>query len=228
VRGRQRHVVGYLRDFLFDDKQAKAPVATLSGGERNRLLLAKILAQPSNLLVLDEPTNDLDADTLDVLQEMLDDYDGTVLLVSHDREFLDRTVTSTIAVEGNGRVVEYAGGYSDYLHQRRAPARPAPAGAQKSAPPPDRQSARKSETRKLSYKDQRELDGLPDRLAELEAAKQKLEAVLADPDLYARDAAAYNAAAAKLADVTTAIAAAEARWLELEAAREALADVADA
>ncbi len=126
VQGRQRHVVAYLRDFLFDERQAKAPISTLSGGERNRLLLAKILAQPSNMLVLDEPTNDLDADTLDLLREMLDDYAGTVLLVSHDRAFLDEVVTSTIAVEGDGTIVEYAGGYSDYLLQRRVAAPPKP------------------------------------------------------------------------------------------------------
>ncbi|MCZ6509000.1 MAG: ATP-binding cassette domain-containing protein [Alphaproteobacteria bacterium] len=225
VRGRQRHVVAYLRDFLFDDKQAKAPVATLSGGERNRLLLAKILAKPSNLLVLDEPTNDLDADTLDVLQEMLDDYDGTVLLVSHDREFLDRIVTSTIAVEGDGRVVEYAGGYSDYLHQRAAPSRPPQAApARQREPSSAKQRPRTAEARKLSYKDQRELNGLPDHIADLETTKQNLETILADPDFYSRDARAYNDAAQKLADATTAIKAAEARWLELEAAREALAE----
>jgi ATP-binding cassette subfamily F protein uup len=227
VRGRQRHVVAYLRDFLFDDKQANAPVSTLSGGERNRLLLAKILAQPSNLLVLDEPTNDLDADTLDVLQEMLDEYDGTVLLVSHDREFLDRVVTSTIAVEGDGRVVEYAGGYSDYLRQRGTTPRSAQApSAKQRGPSPVKQRPRVTEARKLSYKDQRELDNLPDRIDALETAKQELETTLADPNLYANDADAYNAAAKKLEDVAAEIAAAEARWLELEAAREALAAAA--
>ena len=166
VRGRQRHVVAYLRDFLFDDKQANAPVSTLSGGERNRLLLAKILAEPSNLLVLDEPTNDLDADTLDVLQEMLDDYDGTVLLVSHDREFLDRVVTSTIAIEGDGKVVEYAGGYSDYLRQRSAGPRPSQTAVPKQVEAA-KQRPRTGEARKLSYKDQWELDGLPGRIDEL-------------------------------------------------------------
>jgi len=118
VRGTPRHVMTYLREYLFKDEQARQPVRTLSGGERNRLLLAKALAAPSNLLVLDEPTNDLDADTLDLLQEALDEYDGTVLLVSHDRDFLDRLVTSTIALEGDGAAIEYAGGYSDYLLQR--------------------------------------------------------------------------------------------------------------
>ena len=226
VRGRQRHVVAYLRDFLFDDKQANAPVSTLSGGERNRLLLAKILAEPSNLLVLDEPTNDLDADTLDVLQEMLDDYDGTVLLVSHDREFLDRVVTSTIAIEGDGKVVEYAGGYSDYLRQRSAGPRPSQTAVPKQVEAA-KQRPRTGEARKLSYKDQWELDGLPGRIDELETSKQQLESTLADPDFYSRDVDAYNAAARNLEETIVAIAAAEARWLELEAVREALTTAAD-
>lgn len=226
VRGRQRHVVAYLRDFLFDDKQANAPVSTLSGGERNRLLLAKILAEPSNLLVLDEPTNDLDADTLDVLQEMLDDYDGTVLLVSHDREFLDRVVTSTIAIEGDGKVVEYAGGYSDYLRQRSAGPRPSQIAVPKQVEAA-KQRPRTGEARKLSYKDQWELDGLPGRIDELETLKQQLESTLADPDFYSRDVDAYNAAARNLEETIVAIAAAEARWLELEAVREALTTAAD-
>ena len=221
VRGRQRHIVAYMRDFLFTAKQAKAPVATLSGGEKNRLLLAKILAQPSNLLVLDEPTNDLDLETLDMLADMLDDYDGTLLLVSHDRDFLDRLVTSTIAVEGDGQAQEYAGGYRDYLIQRGAQPAAAPTGrargarARKPRPPPTAQ--------KLSYNDARELDGLPATLDRLAVAQQQLEGVLADPDYARRDRAGYRATAAKLAEVTTAIATAEERWLELEAAREAIA-----
>src|SRR5205814_2075048 len=151
VRGRQMHVMSYLREYLFRDEQARQPVRTLSGGERNRLLLAKALAAPSNLLVLDEPTNDLDADTLDLLQEALSDYDGTVLLVSHDRDFLDRLVTSTIAMEGDGTAIEYAGGYSDYLVQR-GPRATATAAA---VAPPRREkaTARESTSRqRLGYK----------------------------------------------------------------------------
>ena len=224
VQGRQRHVVAYLRDFLFDERQAKAPISTLSGGERNRLLLAKILAQPSNMLVLDEPTNDLDADTLDLLREMLDDYAGTVLLVSHDRAFLDEVVTSTIAVEGDGTIVEYAGGYSDYLLQRRvaAPPKPSLRGA---APRRDARRARPAE--KLGYRAARELAELPDRLTRLANAKARLESALGQPDFYTTDPAGYRDTVAKLDEVAAAIAAAEDRWLELETRREAFAGTSD-
>ena len=222
VRGTPRHVVAYLRDFLFDEKQARAPVGTLSGGERNRLLLAKILAQPSNLLVLDEPTNDLDADTLDVLLDMLDSYDGTVLLVSHDRDFLNRVVSSTIAVEGDGVVEEYPGGYADYLHQRKRK----PASAKSDKPGEPRKAAKPrpkdAAPKKLSFKEQHELDKLPDRISALEAARSQLEKVLADPKLFAQDHKAYEAAANKLSEVEGAITAAEDRWLELDARQEAL------
>ena len=224
VQGRQRHVVAYLRDFLFDERQAKAPISTLSGGERNRLLLARILAQPSNMLVLDEPTNDLDADTLDLLREMLDDYAGTLLLVSHDRAFLDEIVTSTIAVEGDGTIVEYAGGYGDYLLQRRVAAPPKPSlrgGAARS----DARRARPAE--KLGYRAARELAELPDRLTKLADAKARLESVLGQPDFYTRDPAGYRDTAAKLDEVAAAIAAAEERWLELEARREAFAGASE-
>jgi ATP-binding cassette subfamily F protein uup len=223
VRGRPRHVVAYLRDFLFDEKQAKAAVGTLSGGERNRLLLARTLAQPSNLLVLDEPTNDLDIDTLDLLQEVLDDYEGTLLLVSHDRDFLDRLVNGVLALTGDGRVREFAGGYSDYLRQsqgdREAEPRAAPrrTGTAPPPPPPRTKSAR------MSYKESRELETLTAEIEKLGAERDALEARLADPSLYERDRGAFDDATRRLGDVRAALAAAEERWLELEMRREALA-----
>jgi ATP-binding cassette subfamily F protein uup len=218
VQGRLRHVMTYLREYLFRDEQARQPVRTLSGGERNRLLLAKALAAPSNLLVLDEPTNDLDADTLDLLQEALSDYDGTVLLVSHDRDFLDRLVTSTIALEGNGTPIEYAGGYSDYLAQRGPREAPAPASRkQKSTPVRE-----VSPARRLGYKRERALAELPKRIDVLHAEILALQTVLADPDLYRRDAATFEARSARLADAQAELDAAETEWLELELLREEL------
>jgi len=226
VRGRPRHVVTYLKEFLFEERQILAKVSTLSGGERNRLLLAKVLAQPSNLLVLDEPTNDLDMETLDLLEELLADYDGTLLLVSHDRDFLDRLVTSVIAVEGGGVIDEYVGGYTDYVRQRRPPptARPAAASPRpdKATAPAEQQRPRERPKQRLSYNEQRELDRLPERIAALEAEKAALEAKLADPGFYERDAAGFRAAGARLADAAGELEATEERWLELAALKEDL------
>ena len=170
VRGERRHVVGYMKDFMFRPEQARTPVGSLSGGERGRLTLAVALARPSNLLVLDEPTNDLDLETLDLLQEMLADYPGTVVLVSHDRDFLDRVVTSTVAAEGGGRWVEYAGGYTDMLAQK---GEAEPEAAVRKAGAPVRRPSAKAE-RRMSYADKRALEELPRRMAALAATCQPL------------------------------------------------------
>ncbi|MBF0168875.1 MAG: ATP-binding cassette domain-containing protein [Alphaproteobacteria bacterium] len=219
VQGQPRHVIGYMKDFLFSEAQARTPVKALSGGERNRLLLAKLLAKPSNLLILDEPTNDLDMDTLDLLEDVLADYEGTLLVVSHDRDFLDRLVTSVIAVEGGGEVCEYAGGYSDYLRQRPESAS-APVRRETSRPV---LAARTKTLTRLSYKDARELDELPARLDALAGEIAHLEKRLADPGLFARDRAGFETAAARLDAARTELSAAEERWLELETLRETLA-----
>jgi len=223
VRGRQMHVMSYLREYLFRDEQARQPVRTLSGGERNRLLLAKALAAPSNLLVLDEPTNDLDADTLDLLQEALSDYDGTVLLVSHDRDFLDRLVTSTIALEGDGAAIEYAGGYSDYLLQRGpretvVPTAPATRKDRPAAPAKEPAVPRQ----RLGYKRERQLAELPKRIEALQAEMAALNEALADPGLYGRDADGFTARTARLAAAQAELDAAETEWLELEMLKEEL------
>ncbi|MGE5145846.1 MAG: ABC-F family ATP-binding cassette domain-containing protein [Candidatus Eiseniibacteriota bacterium] len=224
VHGQPRHVRSYLKDFLFDPRQAESPVGSLSGGERNRLLLAKIMAMPSELLVLDEPTNDLDMDTLDLLQEMLAEYPGTLLLVSHDRDFLDKTVSSTIVMEGDGSAVEYAGGYSDYVAQRKARAAPrAPEQAKRTDETQKKAAPRDKPRQRLGYKDQRDLDLLPERVAALEAEIKELEAALGDATLYQRDRAAFERATARIAEARAELDAAETRWLELDARREALA-----
>ncbi|RAU22034.1 elongation factor 3 [Paramagnetospirillum kuznetsovii] len=217
VRGKPQHVVGYMKDFLFSEAQARTPVKALSGGERNRLLLAKLLAKPSNLLILDEPTNDLDMDTLDLLEEVLADYDGTLLVVSHDRDFLDRLVTSVIAVEGDGEVMEYVGGYSDYLDQR--PVKDDKA-APRPTPKPQANPKPQSPRTKLSYNEARELDLLPARMEALATELAKLEADLADPALYSRDPAKFQKIAARVDVARAELEAAEERWLELEAKRE--------
>ena len=217
IDGRPRHVSSYLRDFLFPPERLHAPVSMLSGGERNRLLLARLFAKPSNLLVMDEPTNDLDAETLDLLEEMVAEYAGTLLLVSHDRAFLDNVVTSTLVFEGGGRVNEYVGGYSDWLRQRRAIAVAAKTPSPRSAPPPARSSA-VAKPRRLSYKDQRELDAMPAAIQLLEAEQAELAAAIADPELFRREPAAANAAVQRLQSVQQQLEAAFARWELLESA----------
>jgi ABC transport system ATP-binding/permease protein len=219
VNGRQKHVVGYLRDFLFDEKQAVMPVRALSGGERARLLLAKLFAEPSNLVVLDEPTNDLDMDTLDLLQEVLSEYDGTVLIVSHDRDFLDRLTTSVIAVEGGGQVAEYPGGYSDYLAQR-----PVPQKAETRSTPRAVSDTRAVRVEpKLSGKEQKELSDLPAKIAALEKDITTIEGALHDPDFYVRDVDKFKKTSALLTAKKRALEEAEHRWLELEEKQAELA-----
>jgi ATP-binding cassette subfamily F protein uup len=217
VRGKPRHVVSYLRDFLFEEAQARSPVKSLSGGERNRLLLAKALAQFSNLLILDEPTNDLDMETLDLLQEMLDDYEGTLLLVSHDRSFLDRVVTSTIVIEDGG-AKEYAGGYSDYLSQRPAPVAAQPKKIVQEKPP----AVRPTPTKKMSYQDQRTLDLLPGKIADLEKAIEDLNTLLADPQFFEKEPDAFLKTATRLEETRRDLEHAETEWLRLETLREDL------
>jgi ATP-binding cassette subfamily F protein uup len=222
VGGESRHVVGYMKDFLFRPEQARTPVGALSGGERARLTLARAFARPSNLLVLDEPTNDLDLETLDLLQERLAEYPGTVLLVSHDRDFLDRVVTSIIASEGRGRWVEYAGGYTDMLAQRPAASAAALRTAPERAPPPAPRGASPvpARPRRMSYSDQRALEMLPERIAALQARIEALNGELADSDFYARDPQRFAAKTAALATTHNELTAAEEQWLTLEIRRE--------
>ena len=225
----RRHVIGYMKDFMFKPEQARTPVGTLSGGERGRLLLACALARPSNLLVLDEPTNDLDFETLDLLQEMLTDYTGTVLLVSHDRDFLDRVVTSTLAAEGDGRWTDYAGGYSDMIAQRQSdlPARQPPVGTTPAAssrtPTVTKADAGAGASRKMSFKDRYALEKLPAQISSFQKEIARLRIVLADPDLYAKDLKTFTATSAALAAAEARLAEAEERWLELEMQRESSA-----
>jgi ABC transport system ATP-binding/permease protein len=218
VRGQPRHVVGYLKDFLFSEAQARAPVKSLSGGEKARLLLARLMAQPSNLLVLDEPTNDLDVETLDLLEEIVADYDGTVLLVSHDRDFIDRVATVTVAMEGDGRATVYAGGWTDYRAQRGAgPDADAPgetAARARDASP--RARGREAARAGLSFTEKHRLEALPGVIARLEAEIGKLGTLLSDPDLFSREPVKFRKATEALSDRQAALAAAEEEWLALE------------
>ena len=223
VHGKPKHVVSYLRDFLFEERQARAHVKNLSGGERNRLLLAKLFAGPHNLLVLDEPTNDLDIETLDLLQEVLGEYDGTIILVSHDRDFLDRVVTSIIAVEGDGKIEEFVGGFSDYAALRKSEAQELTqskkSGNKSAGKPADKPSQPRA---KLSYKDQHALDTLPDTIDKLGTEIEALGTELADPTLFTRDPKRFKAASARLEAAQSELDSAENRWLELEEQREGL------
>ena len=222
VGGQPRHVMGYLKDFLFAPEQANTPISVLSGGERGRMMLARALARPANLLVLDEPTNDLDLETLDLLQEMLADYPGTLILVSHDRDFLDRVCTSILMSEGKGRWVEYAGGYSDMVAQRGAGVdrRPNAATRMAGARPVVPATVAAPLARRMTFRDRHLLETLPDLMAAVTRDIAKLEAVLAEPGLYNRDRARYDKAAALLADLQSRQALNEDNWLRLEMLRE--------
>ena len=223
IGGQAKHVVGYMRDFLFEPEQARTPISALSGGERGRLMLARSLAKPSNVLVLDEPTNDLDLETLDVLEEMLGDYAGTVILISHDRDFLDRVVSAVIVLEGDGQWIEYAGGYSDMLAQRGADAvNKAPAQARLASveKPPQAQRSQAPAKKRLSFNDQYALKTLPARITELETHINALQTKLGDATFYTRDRDAFNAATTALTAAQAELAALEEKWLALEILRE--------
>lgn len=214
INGKPRHLISYLQDFLFAPDRARSPVNALSGGERNRLLLAKLFSHPSNVLVMDEPTNDLDIDTLDLLEEKLVDYEGTLLLISHDRSFLDHVVTSTLAFEGDGIIREYVGGYEDWLRQRQPEKRKMETG---SDPARDSITAKpKDSRRKLSYKLQRELDVLPARIEELEQAQEALHDEMSQPEFFNQDKQTIASGQLKLSEISSELEQAYARWEELE------------
>jgi ATP-binding cassette subfamily F protein uup len=220
IDGKPRHVVSYMRDFLFGPEQAKTPVGALSGGERGRLMLARALSQPSNLLVLDEPTNDLDLETLDLLQEMLADYSGTVILVSHDRDFIDRVVTSVVVSDGDGRWSEFAGGYSDMLAQLGPGIAARSVGRPESSGRGGAKAAKARAAGKMSFKDRHALETLPGQIADLQKQIARHQADLADPGLYRRNPAKFDAATAALSAKAAELEAAEERWLALEMLRE--------
>jgi ATP-binding cassette subfamily F protein uup len=212
INGRPRHVLGYLHDFLFSGERARSLVRYLSGGERNRLLLAQMFTRPANLLVLDEPTNDLDTETLELLEELLVDFPGTLLVVSHDRAFLNRVVTSTLVFEGAGRVKEYAGGYDDWLRQKSADPTPLPQAAAK----PEPARPRRERQRKLSYRDQRELESLPPLIEKLEAEQVQLHERLAEPAFYQQPSPEISKVTSRLEELQQQLQAAYSRWEALE------------
>jgi ATP-binding cassette subfamily F protein uup len=220
VNGRERHIIGYLKDFLFTPDRANSPVRVLSGGERNRLLLAKLFTRPSNVLVLDEPTNDLDAETLELLEDVLLDYPGTVLMVSHDRSFLNNVVTSTLAFEGNGRIGEYVGGYDDWLRQRPEPASQKSKKVSEDTVGLRRAASLHTSSRKLTFNEARELAALPQRIETLEEEQQTLFAAMAHPDFYRRESADIAAIKKRLSELESALEEAFQRWGALEAIRE--------
>ena len=213
VRGTPRHVVGYLKDFLFDERQMRAKVSSLSGGEKARLLLAKLMAKPSNLLIMDEPTNDLDVETLDLLQDILGDYDGTVLLVSHDRDFIDRVATTTVALDGLGGAQAYPGGWSDYVRQR--PTAAEEAAAKSGGPRPDGRNPTKR-VEALTFTERKRLDDLPAIIERLEAEVSKVSELLEAEDLFTKEPVKFRKASEVLGDKQAQLAAAEAEWMALE------------
>jgi ATP-binding cassette subfamily F protein uup len=211
INGKSRHVLGYLRDFLFSGDRARSLVRYLSGGERNRLLLARMFTRSANVLVLDEPTNDLDAETLELLEELLVEFSGTLLLVSHDRAFLNNVVTSTLVFEGDGRVKEYVGGYDDWIRQKASdPVLPTPSVK------PERARSRPEQPRKLSYKELRELEGLPQHIESLEAEQVQLHDKLAEPNFYRQPGAEISRVTARLEELQQELRAAYTRWEALE------------
>jgi ATP-binding cassette subfamily F protein uup len=221
INGKERHVISYMQDFLFTPERARAPITALSGGERNRLLLAKILAKPANLLILDEPTNDLDIETLELLEDMLENYTGTMLLVSHDRDFINNVVTSSIVFEGEGKVNEYVGGYDDWLRQRKAK-EPKKSASQSSDKAKQTSEKTRRKTAKLSYKDQRELDQLPAKIAELEQKIEQVQNTMAEPDFYQQDHEKVASVSAELDSYESGLEQLFERWEELEAMKEGL------
>jgi ATP-binding cassette subfamily F protein uup len=214
VRGNPKHVIAYLKDFLFDESQARAPVKSLSGGEKARLLLARLMAQPSNLLIMDEPTNDLDVETLDLLQDILGDYDGTVLLVSHDRDFIDRIATATVALEGNGNATAYPGGWSDYAAQRGAMALEMPTKAGSSHV--NLRADVKKAAEGLNFAERKRLEVLPGIMERLEAEINKLSDFLSDAEMFTREPVKFRKATEAIADRQATLAAAEEEWLGLD------------